>query len=135
MWLLALRKDYLPEVKDRVDHLLKDDRVITTGIVKLEIPGGTRTAKEFQRLKSRMDVLYAVETDTSLWEDAYKLAFNLRWKGVAVPYTDVLVAASAIKANAVLVHADAHYDLTAKHTKLNVESFVRIVRGCSKKKK
>ena len=134
-WLLALRKDGIPKVRDRVDLLLKEDRIITTGIVKLEILGGTRSEKEFQRLKSRLDVLYAVETDTSLWEEAYQLAFNLRRKGVTVPYTDILVAAGAMTAKAVVVHADAHFDLMSKHTDLSVESFVRTVRSHTKKEK
>ena len=36
-WLFALRKDFMPEVKDRIDHLLKENAIITTGIIKLEI--------------------------------------------------------------------------------------------------
>ena len=134
-WLLALRKDGIQEVRERVDLLLKEDRIVTTGIVKLEILGGTRTEKEFQRLKSRLDVFYAVETDTYLLEEAYQLAFNLRRKGITVPCTDILVAASAMKAKAVVVHADAHFDIMSKHTELGVESFVRTVRSHTKKKK
>ena len=76
-WLLALRKNFLPKVKDRIDHLLKEDVVITTGIVKLEILGGTKTEREFQRLKTRLDALDAVETDVELWDRAYGLAFKL----------------------------------------------------------
>ena len=106
-WLLALRKDFLPVVKDRIDHLLREDAIVTTGIVKLEIFGGTKTEKEFQRLKNRFDALYAVEIDSLLWEEAYRLAFKLRGKGVTVPCTEILVAACAIKVEAVVVHADA----------------------------
>ena len=42
-WLLGLRKDFLPVVKDRIDHLLREDAIVTTGIVKLEIVEGTKT--------------------------------------------------------------------------------------------
>ena len=64
-WLFALRKDFIPVVKDRIDHLLKENAIITTGIIKLEILGGTKTQKEFQRLKTRLDALDIVETDTA----------------------------------------------------------------------
>ena len=128
-WLLALRKNFLPKVKDRIDHLLKEDVVITTGIVKLEILGGTKTEREFQRLKTRLDALDAVETDVELWDRAYGLAFKLRRKGVTVPYTDILIAACALEVKATVMHADAHFDLISKHIELKVESFAQDVRN------
>ena len=128
-WLFALRRDFIPVVKDRIDHLLKENAIITTGIIKLEILGGTKTQKEFQRLKTRLDALDIVETDTALWEEAYGLAFKLRRKGITVPYTDILIAASALRTESTVVHADAHFDLMANHVRLKVESFVQIVRS------
>ena len=130
-WLLALRKNFLPKAKDRIDHLLKEDVVITTGIVKLEILGGTKTEREFQRLKTRLNALDAVETDVELWDRAYGLAFKLRRKGVTLPYTDILIAACALNAKAIILHADAHFDLISNHIELKVESFVEAVRSFS----
>jgi len=126
-WLFALRKDFMPEVKDRIDYLLKENAIITTGIVKLEILGGTKTQNEFQRLKARLDSLDTVETDTALWEKAYQLSFELRRKGITVPYTDILIAACALMTESTVVHADAHFDMMTKHIGLNVESFVKII--------
>jgi len=126
-WLFALRKDFMPEVKDRIDYLLKENAIITTGIVKLEILGGTKTQNEFERLKTRLDSLDMVETDTALWEEAYRLSFELRRKGITVPYTDILIAACALRTESTVLHADAHFDLMAKHIDLNVESFIKIV--------
>lgn len=128
-WLFALRKDFMPEVKDQIDHLLKENAIITTGIIKLEILGGTKTQKEFQRLKTRLDALDIVKTDTALWEEAYGLAFKLRRKGITVPYTDILIAACALRTESTVVHADAHFDLMANHVSLKVKSFVQIVRS------
>lgn len=116
-WLFALRKDFIPEVKDQIDHLLKENAIITTGIIKLEILGGTKTQKEFQRLKTRLDALDMVETDTALWEEAYGLAFKLRRKGITVPYTDILIAACALRTESTVVHTDAHFDLMANHVR------------------
>jgi len=126
-WLFALRKDFIPEVKDRIDYLLKENEIITTGIVKLELLGGTKTQNEFKRLKTRLDSLDMVETETALWEKAYRLSFELRRKGITVPYTNILIAACALQTESTLVHADAHFDLMTKHIGLNVESFVQIV--------
>ena len=128
-WILALRKDFSPEVKERIDHLLKENTVITTGMVKLEILGGTKTESEFRRLKRRLDALDSVDLDTSLWEESYDLAFKLRRKGITVPYTDILIAACALKIGSTVVHADAHFDLMAGHISLKVESFVPNVKS------
>ena len=127
-WLLALRKDFIPEVKDRIDRLLKHDVVITTGIIKLEIIGGARTQKEFQRLKNRFNVLDDIETDDSVWQKACELGFKLRRKGVTIPHTDILVAACALQSGSIIVHADTHFDMMAEHAVIKVESLVQIVR-------
>lgn len=124
-WLFALRKDANPEIKSRLDNLLRDDCVAIMGMVKLELLGGTRTHEEFKRLKSRLDALtYVSMEELSLWDIAYELAFNLRRKGLTIPYTDILIASAAIKDDLVLIHADNHFDEIARYSKLKVESFV-----------
>ena len=65
-WILALRKDFVPVVKDRIEFLLKENSIATTGMVKLELLGGTKTDKDFQRLKARLDALYSVECNPPL---------------------------------------------------------------------
>ncbi len=123
-WILALRKDFFPPVKDRIDLLLKEDVIITSAIIKLELLGGTKTEKDFRHLKSRLDALDTVELDMLLWERACHLAFGLRRKGVTVPYTDILVAACALNRKAVVLHFDVDFDLMADHIGLAVESYV-----------
>ena len=125
VWLLVLRKDFIPAVKDRIDYLIKEDVIITTGIIKLEILGGAKTEEDFKRLKTRLDSLEAVETDDSLWERAYELAFKLRRKGITAPHTDILIASCALMTGSIVVHADTHFDLMANPIRLKVESFVQ----------
>ena len=132
VWILTLRKDFLPEAKDRIAYLLKENAIITVGMIKLELLGGTREEKEFQRLKIRLDALEMVETNTSLWERAYDLAYSLRRKGITIPYTDILIAASALMVDATIVHADSHFDLIAHHCDAKVESFVDATKHLQK---
>jgi predicted nucleic acid-binding protein len=131
-WILALRKDFLPSVKDRIAYLLKENSIITSGMIKLELLGGTKAEKEFQRLKTRLDALEMVEMNTSLLERAYDLAFSLRRRGITVPYTDILIAASALMMDATVVHADSHFDLIGPHCGLKVESFVDATKKLKK---
>ena len=127
-WILALRKDFAPVVKDRIEFLLKENSIATTGMVKLELLGGTKTEEEFYRLKARLDALYTVECSSPLWEKAYSLAFKLRRKGITVPYTDILIASCALKIEATIVHVDAQFDLMEKTAELKVESYVKEVK-------
>jgi len=127
-WILALRKNYLPALKDRIEHLLKENAIVTIELVKLELLGSTKTEKEFQRLKSRLDALYTVVCDLSLWQEAIDLAFKVRSIGISIPYTDILIAAGALKVQATVIHVDAHFDLLHKPAGLKVESFVESAR-------
>ncbi len=127
-WIFALRKQFNPFIKERINQLLKDCIVLVNGMIKLELLGGVKTDKEFRRLKSRLNALEEIEIDTTVWEIAYQIAFELRQRGVTVPYTDILIAASAIKDKAVLVHADKHFDMITRYTDLEVESWIHKVR-------
>jgi hypothetical protein len=127
-WIFALRKEPLVKIKDRIDSLLKEDTVITTGIIKLEILTGAKTEKEYKRLKSRFDALDSVETDEELWQKACEHGFKLRRRGLTVPSTDVLIAGCALQAEAVLLHADAHFDLMVKPLGLQCESYIQVLR-------
>lgn len=124
VWIFALRKNPFMPIKNRIDHLLEIDVIYTFGMIRLEILGGVKTKDEFDRLKSRLEALYEISTDTELWESASQLAFDLQRKGFTFPYTDILIASAAIRSKATLLHADQHFDLIAGQTELKVESYV-----------
>ncbi len=127
-WIFALKKNPFLPLKNRIDLLLREDLVVSFGMIKLELLGGTKTKKEFNRLKSRLEAFYEISTDAILWGVASQLAFKLHRKGLTIPYTDILIACAALESKAVLLHADAHFDLLAKHTELKVESFLSLVQ-------
>lgn len=131
VWIFALRKDPVPQIRNRIDLLLKEDVVLTTGIIKLEILAGARTDKDYRRLKSRFDALESLETDDDLWQNACEHAFTLRRKGLTAPSTDILVATCALQAGATLLHADAHFDLMERVLKVRTESLVQALKKAS----
>jgi predicted nucleic acid-binding protein len=123
-WIFALRKEPVLQVRDRIDALLKEDAIITTVIIKLELLAGTKTEKEYKRLKSRLDALESIEADDQLWHNACEHGFKLRRRGLTVPATDILIASCALQTGAILPHADMHFDLIEKPLGLRVESYV-----------
>jgi predicted nucleic acid-binding protein len=128
VWIFALRKDPVPDIKNRIDSLLKEDTVLTTGMIKLEILAGARAEKEYRRLKSRFDALDSIETGDDLWRNACEHGFKLRRKGLTIPSTDVLIATCALQAGAILLHADAHFDLMENPLGLRSESHVQALK-------
>ncbi len=127
VWIFVLRKNFIPQLKDRIDTLLKTDTILTTGIIKLELFGGTRTELEYLRLKKNLSILEEIETNSALWEASFNLSSLLRRKGVTVPYTDIIIAACAQTKDATILHADANFDLIKTHTDIKVESYVSMI--------
>lgn len=128
VWILALRKSPLAPVRDEVDHLLAENRVAIVPMIRLELLGGTKSANEFERLKGRLDALRQIPADEANWDIAAELSFKLRQRGKVIPYTDILIGSAAILANALLLHADRHFDLMAEDTDLCVRSLVSVAR-------
>lgn len=109
VWIFALRKEFIPVIKEKVDSLLAENLIITIGIIKLELLGGTKTRDEFTRLRDYLDTLYEIRIDRALWQKAYEIVYQLRTRRITVSYTDIIIA---------------------KHTNmgLKVESFLSLVR-------
>jgi len=128
VWILALRKSPVAPVKDEIDHLLAENRVAIVPMIRLELLGGTKSANEFERLRSRLDALRQIPIDETNWEIAAELSFKLRQRGKVIPYTDILIGSAAILANVLLLHADKHFDLMAEETDLRVRSLVSVSR-------
>ncbi|TAL23714.1 MAG: PIN domain nuclease [Nitrospirae bacterium] len=127
-WVFALKKNFHPLIKERIGEILSESDVAINGIIELELLGGAKTEQEYKRLKSRLDALYYIEADKSLWDSSSKLAFDLRRKGVSVPYTDIFIAASAIQEKAILLHADSHFDNISRHSDLKAESLEAYIK-------
>jgi len=127
-WLFALEKDFHPVIKKRIEQLLAETDIAICGMIELELLGGTKSEKEYLRLKSRLDPLYYIEADKALWDLSSKLAFDLKRKGIGIPYANIVIAVSALKEKAILVHADSHFDSISGHTDLKVESFVSLIK-------
>ncbi len=109
-------------LRERVDMLLREDRVATSGMVTLELLGGSRSEGEYNRLKAMFSALYALEVDEGTWWKASRLAFEVRRKGLTIPFTDLLIAAVAMQHGAAVLHRDRHFDALAHHSSLLVES-------------
>ena len=128
VWIFALKKNFHPFIKERLDRILSENDIAINGIIALELLGGAKTEQEYNRLKSRLDALYYIDAAKSLWDHSSRLAFDLKRNGANIPYTDIFIAASAIQENAILLHADTHFNTIAKYSSLKTESLESYVK-------
>ena len=127
VWIFALGRNFLPQIREKVDGLLERNEVAICPMIQMELLAGTRTKREFEKLKSRLASLYEIEITGSVWEKAAEMACSLRRKGITIPSTDILIAAAAVSEHIRIVHADEHFSLMAKHINLSEESVIGIV--------
>ena len=128
VWIFALKKNFHPFIKERLDRILSENDIAINGIIELELLGGAKTEQEYNRLKNRLDALYYIDAAKSLWDRSSHLAFDLKRNGANIPYTDIFIAASAIQENAILLHADSHFNTIAEYSALkteNLESYIK----------
>jgi predicted nucleic acid-binding protein len=112
------------ELREWLDGLLAGDLVATTDIVRLELLGGARSQEEWEKLDELLSALHLLPVTEEHWRETALMGFQLRRQGITVPFTDLLIGAVALKADAALVHRDRHFDLIASRLPLKVESYV-----------
>jgi len=127
VWIFALRKPPIIEIKEKVDFLLKENRVAICPLIILELLTGVKSKGAFKRLKSRLGALYQIEINQEVWNNAYNLAFYLRQRGLTIPSSDIIIATAAIYNKIPLLHADRHFDLIAENSDLKVESLIKLI--------
>ncbi|MDT8318707.1 MAG: PIN domain nuclease [bacterium] len=124
VWITVLKKNPPDIMRDRIEHLLLENVVAITPVIKVELLGGTRNELEFQRLQKRLESLILFDINAELWDKTARLAYDLRRKGVTIPHTDTIIASVALQYNATLLHLDKHYDIIAGQTSLKAEKLL-----------
>ncbi len=118
-WVEFLRDTGSPACQ-AVDDLLAADLAICD-VVTMEVLAGARDERhllELRRLLARATVVPMVPAD---YEEAAGLYRTCRRRGETVRrLADCLIAAVTIRAGAQLLHADADFDVLARHTSLVV---------------
>jgi len=123
-WVSVFRRNQRVDIRQRLDELLAEGALGTTGMVQLELLAGTRTVAEFDQLTDVLAALHQLQPQAGTWIRAARLGHSLRRAGLTTPLTDVLIAAVALEYEAVILHVDAHFDRIAEHSDLRVESYV-----------
>jgi predicted nucleic acid-binding protein len=101
-------------VRSAVARAIAADEVAVNGIIRVEILGFAPTEAERRRLVSDFEAFHTLPLGDADFDLAAGLGFALRRRGQTVPATDLIIAASAIRAGAALLHVDAHFERIAE---------------------
>ncbi len=126
---MASQRRRPPEaIAQRSRQLLSNERVATNEIVRFELLTGY--TDELAALVSfRLDSLELLNMNRTVWDETRLLALRLKRAGLAQGLPDLLIAATAIHYDAVLVHADSDFETIAQYSDLRSESYVDLAQA------
>jgi predicted nucleic acid-binding protein len=118
-WIEFLRDTGSP-VCQQVDSLLAEE-IAVCDPVRMEVLAGARSDEHLRNLRGLLARASTIATEPTDYEDAAALYRTCRGGGETVRrLIDCLIAAVAIKAGVPVLHADADFEVLARHTPLRV---------------
>ena len=119
-WVEFLRDTGSPACL-RVDDLLEGD-IATCHPVRMEVLAGARDDRHLNDLRRLLARASIVPVRAMDYEEGAALFRVCRRRGETVRrLIDCLIAAAAIRADIPLLHADADYEVLARHTALRID--------------
>jgi len=123
VWIHLNRRNPPGRILHRADSLIAANLAAFNQVIRGEILIGCRTEREYLANNTQIGALLELPLHQPAWDAAANLGFALRRKGLTVALPDLLIAASALEHDAIVVHADADFDNIARHSDLRVESY------------
>ncbi len=105
-------------VSDTVHELLAEE-IAVCDAVRMEVLAGARDESHLLSLRRLLARAVTIPTVTTDYDDAAALYRRCRRQGETVrKLVDCLIASTAIRAGATILHNDADFDVLARHTEL-----------------
>jgi predicted nucleic acid-binding protein len=123
VWSLAFRRDAppdLPEIDALRRELTSGDRVVTTGMILLELLRGFVPARAQDTIRTAFDALALLEPSRDDYVGAAAVSNTCRRAGVQLSSVDALIAQLAIAGDHTLLTTDKDFHLAARHVELRV---------------
>ena len=118
-WIEAIRAKGDPAYVAQVEHLLTSQQAATCEVVVTEVLQGATSPVELAALAEDLRGLVPLSMQGA-GEEAGRLSWTLRKRGISVHTTDLLIAATAYLHGAALLHRDRHLAEAAEALSLQV---------------
>jgi len=120
VWVEFLRGEKI-SIKKRLENLLDENRAVVTGIILAELLTGIANEKEQRFLEECFLGLPFLEATREIFATAGKMGAALRKKGIAMPLSDLLIAALAKTYSLTVLTLDNHFQTLARPVGVQME--------------
>lgn len=118
-WIEFLRDTGSPTC-DEVDRILAGD-IASCDPIRMEVLAGARDEFHLRQLRGLLARAAALPVGTADFESAAAIYRTCRRRGETVrKLIDCLIGATAIREDVPILHADADFDVLARHTTLQI---------------
>lgn len=107
-----------PRVRSAVAEVIEEDLVAINGVIQVEVLAFASAKANYWKLLSDFKVFHWLELQETDFDFASEMGFSLRRNAITLPANDLIIAASAIRSGATLLHVDSHYDVLSLHSDL-----------------
>ena len=113
-----------PRARRLIARAIAAGELAVNGIIQVEILAFARDEAQRRKLAADFRAFDHLPLGRDEFDLAAALGFDLRRQGITVPATDLVIAASAMRAGATLFHLDAHFERIAEHADLAERSLL-----------
>jgi predicted nucleic acid-binding protein len=92
-----------------LDRYADDVDPVICGVVMTEVLRGVKVRKARDRMEAIMGSMLYVPTVNAIWERVAELAWHLDRKGLGMQVTDLVIAVSALQADAAVLTFDSDF--------------------------
>lgn len=92
-------------------NIFLTEGVAICGIVKAELIHGAKSEKDIEAINKALNGFHYVTIDDAVWNDLGNLLFQLRNKGITVPFQDALMVTVARNGGLTIWTKDNHFKL------------------------
>lgn len=100
-------------------RLSQEADLATCGVVRCEVLRGALSPKIHASLTAYLNCQIYLPTLNHVWEATERLTWEMDRKGLIIPLTDTIIAATALLANARVLTADRHFEKVPGLTVMN----------------
>lgn len=98
------------EEKRALDFLIDTDEIALVGVVLAELLQGCRSQKEQREIKDTMLWLPYLEMTRGTWIKTGEISSGLLRRGMAIPLSDLILAALALENRCKVYTLDSHFE-------------------------
>jgi predicted nucleic acid-binding protein len=104
-----------PAIRTALKSAIDADLVTVNGMIQVEVLGYVPAQSNLSKLMQDFKDFHWLDLQEVDFDFATEIGFFMRRKAFTVPATDLIIAASAMRADIDLFHMDGHYDMLARH--------------------